>query len=67
MSRIPPPAIWLLDAPAARGALTALGVLHLLLVVAEVVHAGGRERRPTPPPSPLRAGAKDNPDPPPGG
>ena len=47
MSRIPPTAAWLLDAPAVRGALTALGVLHLLLVVAEVVHAGARERRST--------------------
>jgi hypothetical protein len=64
MTRIPPPAAWLLDDPAARGALTALGVLHLLLVVAEVVHAGARERRTPPPPSPARARAHDSREPP---
>jgi len=43
MTGLPPAAAWFLDAPAARGALTGFGVLHLLLVVAEVVHAGARQ------------------------
>ncbi len=61
MSQIPPHAAWLLDAPAARGALTALGGLHLLLVVAEVVHAGARDRRTSLAPKPARTEAKDTP------
>jgi len=45
MTRLPPTAAWLLDAPAVRGALAGFGLLHLLLVVAEVVHAGARDVR----------------------
>jgi len=61
MSRIPPHAAWLLDAPAARGALTALGGLHLFLVVAEVVHAGARDRQTSLAPTPARTDTKDTP------
>lgn len=43
MVRMPPSAVWFLDAPAARGAITAFGVLHLAMVVAELVHAGATE------------------------
>lgn len=64
MSRIPPSAAWFLDAPASRGALSALGVLHLLLVVAEVVHAGVRERRTLASRAPAPAAPRDTPAPP---
>lgn len=45
ISRLPPDAAWLLDAPAARGALTGFGVLHLVMVCAELVAAGAHDRR----------------------
>jgi hypothetical protein len=45
IAQLPLRVAWVLDAPAARGALTGFGVLHLLLVVAEVVHAGRRDRQ----------------------
>ena len=45
IAQLPLRVAWILDAPAARGALTGFGVLHLLLVVAEVVHAGQRDRQ----------------------
>ena len=45
LTRLPPGAAFLLDAPAVRGALAAFGVLHLALVVAEVVVAGDRGRQ----------------------
>lgn len=45
IAQLPLRVAWILDAPAARGALTGFGVLHLLLVVAEIVHAGQRDRQ----------------------
>jgi hypothetical protein len=36
---------YILDAPAARGAITGFGALHLLMVVAEVVYAGQRDHQ----------------------
>jgi hypothetical protein len=44
MMRIPPAASWFLDAPAVRGSITAFGLLHLAMVVAELVHAGAKDR-----------------------
>jgi len=37
LTRLPDAAATLLDSPAVRGAISAFGVLHLLLIVAEVV------------------------------
>ena len=48
IAQLPLRAAWILDAPAARGAITGFGVLHLLLVVAEVVYAGQRDRQEVP-------------------
>jgi len=41
--KMPVRAAWLLDAPMIRGAITAFGVLHLLMVFAELVHAGTQQ------------------------
>jgi hypothetical protein len=57
MTMFPPEATTILDAPWARGALSAFGVLHLLLVVWEVINpaslvnrgdASGPSRSPRP-------------------
>ena len=37
LTRIPPAVAILLDSPAARGAISAFGLVHLMLVVAEIV------------------------------
>lgn len=42
MMRIPVQVALVLDAPAVRGGLTAFGVLHLVMVVAELVSVGTR-------------------------
>jgi hypothetical protein len=45
--RLPLPVAWLLDSPFVRGAITAFGVLHLLMVLAELIHVGSvHNRRP---------------------
>ena len=43
MVQLPQSAAWFLDAPAVRGSITAFGVLHLAMVVAELVDAGARD------------------------
>lgn len=41
--QMPQTASWILDAPMVRGSITAFGLLHLAMVVAELVHAGAQE------------------------
>jgi hypothetical protein len=54
IARLPPNAAWLLDAPAVRGALTGFGVLHLVMVCAELVAAGAHDRQSRRPADPSR-------------
>ena len=62
IAQLPLRVAWILDAPAARGALTGFGVLHLLLVAAEIVHAGQRDRQQLASPRPSSSGAPGSPD-----
>lgn len=48
MVKMPQYASWYLDAPAVRGAITAFGVIHLAMVIAELIHAGAREAQARP-------------------
>jgi hypothetical protein len=41
--KMPASAAWIVDAPALRGAITAFGVLHLVMVLVELIHAGSQE------------------------
>ena len=43
MVQLPQTAAWFLDSPAVRGSITAFGVLHLAMVVAELIDAGARD------------------------
>jgi hypothetical protein len=62
IAQLPLRVAWILDAPAARGALTGFGVLHLLLVVAEIVHAGRRDRQHLGSPRPSSSGPPESHD-----
>jgi len=41
--KMPLSASWILDAPLVKGGITAFGVLHLLMVLAELIDAGAQQ------------------------